>query len=72
MLAGIVIAFMFGPPCESWCAARACEGDPKPLRDRLHLWGLNNLNPSEWNQVILANKLMQTRFGDDIDGHAQL
>ena len=64
-LDGFVVAFLAGPPCETWSKARG-KGIPldqrrKPLRilrTAEHLWGLPSLALKELAQVLIGNQLL--------------
>eukprot|EP00435_Cladocopium_sp_Y103_P026265 s2233_g6.t1 len=58
-----VVAFLGGPPCESWSKARAVQvaderRGPRIVRDADHLWGLLSLRIKELLQIILGNDLL--------------
>ena len=60
--AGYIVAFLAGPPCETWSRARFRElTDPRPfhapriLRAAEHLWGLPSLALREIEQVLTGN-----------------
>ena len=61
---GWTIAFLAGPPCETWSKARAvhaAESDstqPRVLRDALDLWGFPQLRLRELDQVCVGNLLL--------------
>eukprot|EP00959_Pyramimonas_sp_CCMP1952_P122479 2560648-Pyramimonas_sp.AAC.1 len=62
---GQALGAVGGPPCETWSKGRANpppNGGLKPriLRSREFLWGLVARSPSEWKQVMLGNRLLQT------------
>ena len=62
-----VIAFLGGPPCESWSYARGrCldEADqrqghgPRIIRDATQLWGFSSVSLKELRQLITGNSLL--------------
>ena len=57
--AGLLHAFIAGPPCESWSVARESQDDgPRPLRDSTQLSGKEALTNRELKQVIIGNALL--------------
>ena len=64
-LDGFVVAFMAGPPCETWSKARGQAIKampnrrlPRILRTADHLWGLPSLVLKELDQVLTGNQLL--------------
>eukprot|EP00435_Cladocopium_sp_Y103_P006178 s5056_g2.t1 len=67
-----VAAFLAGPPCETWSAARenpleAGETDasargPRVLRDHDFLWGFESLALRELAQILVGNELLLFAF----------
>ena len=61
---GWVGGVLFGPPCETWSQARfhqlkgTTKRGPRPLRDLLHLWGLDSLSLREAAHVDVGNELL--------------
>ena len=61
---GWTIAFLAGPPCETWSKARAVQTDhghraqPRVLRDAQELWGFPHLRLRELDQVCIGNLLL--------------
>jgi len=64
---GQVLAFLLGPPCETWSSARfeiQYDEDgtplpgPRPLRGDQDCWGLLNLSFKELQQVAIGNELL--------------
>eukprot|EP00438_Fugacium_kawagutii_P003949 Skav236707 [mRNA] locus=scaffold738:268514:269587:+ [translate_table: standard] len=64
---GMLIALVCGPPCESWSAAHALQllneqgqpiRGPRPLRDRVHLWGLAHRSLRELHQIHIGTVLL--------------
>ena len=64
-LDGFVVAFLAGPPCETWSKARG-QGStmdqnrklPRILRTAEYLWGLPSLALKELAQVMTGNQLL--------------
>ena len=60
--AGYIVAFLAGPPCETWSKARGREiasgRGPRVVRDASSLWGLPSLALKEVVQVITGNELL--------------
>eukprot|EP00435_Cladocopium_sp_Y103_P006413 s3376_g2.t1 len=68
-----VAAFLAGPPCETWSAARehSVEADektgghargPRVLRDQDYLWGFESLSLRELAQILVGNELLLFAF----------
>ena len=64
-LDGFVVAFLAGPPCETWSKARGqgisldkSKKLPRILRNADHLWGLPSLALKELVQVLTGNQLL--------------
>ena len=64
-LDGFVVAFLAGPPCETWSKARGqgialdkSRRLPRILRSAEHLWGLPSLALKEMAQVLTGNQLL--------------
>jgi hypothetical protein len=61
---GWTIAFLAGPPCETWSKARAVQTatskgtQPRILRDLGDLWGFPQLRLRELDQVCIGNLLL--------------
>ena len=64
---GWVVAFLAGPPCETWSRARFQALDPesnfdkkgpRPLRSAKELWGLPSLQLREMTQILFGNTLL--------------
>jgi hypothetical protein len=61
---GWTIAFLAGPPCETWSKARAVQTDntkrsqPRVLRNISDLWGFPQLRLRELDQVCIGNLLL--------------
>ena len=61
---GWTIAFLAGPPCETWSKARAVQTgsggnkQPRILRDAGELWGFPQLRIRELDQVCVGNLLL--------------
>ena len=61
---GWTIAFLAGPPCETWSKARAVQTgttrgpQPRVLRDAHELWGFPQLRLRELDQVCIGNLLL--------------
>ena len=58
-----VVAFVAGPPCETWTAAREHQLDngrcgPRPVRSADELWGLLSMQLRELCQVCIGNELL--------------
>ena len=57
-----VVAFVAGPPCETWTAAREHQLEegrgPRPVRSAEELWGLYSLRIRELCQVCIGNELL--------------
>lgn len=58
-----VVAFIAGPPCETWTAAREnqLEDDkqgPRPVRSADELWGFLSMRLRELQQVCVGNELL--------------
>ena len=63
-----VLAFIAGPPCETWSRARGVQAEPQAdddeghmprvLRDEAELWGFSCLAIREAYQVIMGNCLL--------------
>ena len=58
-----VVAFVAGPPCETWTAARENQLDtekrgPRPVRDASALWGFDCMQLRELCQVCIGNELL--------------
>eukprot|EP00438_Fugacium_kawagutii_P029548 Skav203394 [mRNA] locus=scaffold3093:64961:81312:- [translate_table: standard] len=65
--AGAIVSMLCGPPCESWSAARAlqlyaedgtAQRGPRPLRDRLHPWGVRDRSLRELSQLHIGSVLL--------------
>ena len=56
---GFIDIWLGGPPCSTVSAARflALPGGPRPVRSRLHFWGLRDLSCYEAARVAVANQL---------------
>ena len=63
-----VVAYLAGPPCETWSRARevASSADdrraPRVVRDISHIWGLPALSVREVRQVLTGNELLLFSF----------
>eukprot|EP00435_Cladocopium_sp_Y103_P017883 s2571_g4.t1 len=68
-----VAAFLAGPPCETWSAAREhslepADGSdeaprgPRVLRDQDFLWGFESLSLRELAQILVGNELLLFAF----------
>eukprot|EP00435_Cladocopium_sp_Y103_P066970 s917_g29.t1 len=61
---GWIIAFLAGPPCETWSRARSVAIDdaparaPRPVRSAEELWGLAHLRLRELDQIDIGNLLL--------------
>jgi hypothetical protein len=61
---GWILAFLAGPPCETWSRARAvkCHADdrsgPRVIRTADDLWGLAHLRLRELDQIGVGNLLL--------------
>ena len=65
---GFILAFLGGPPCETWSRARnkalktrhgeRKQRGPRPLREVGYLWGLDCLGLRETMQLIFGNGLL--------------
>ena len=58
-----VVAFVAGPPCETWTAAREHQLDngnqgPRPVRSADELWGFFSMQLRELCQVCVGNELL--------------
>ena len=58
-----VVAYLAGPPCETWSKAREVAQEtgrhgPRVVRTRTALWGLGTLSVKEIKQVYIGNALM--------------
>ena len=59
-----VVAFLGGPPCETWSRARehdladSCNRCPRVVRTAAQPWGLDSLSLREIRQVLVGNQLM--------------
>jgi len=59
-----VVAYLAGPPCETWSQAREVQLEhadrrgPRVVRTLAELWGLGSLSVKELRQVIVGNELM--------------
>ena len=64
-IAGRVVMFLGGLPCETWSVARWNGGSrvtgsgPRAVRSSSHLWGLHDLDAGERQQVALGNAPMR-------------
>eukprot|EP00438_Fugacium_kawagutii_P014861 Skav220137 [mRNA] locus=scaffold1320:42612:47876:- [translate_table: standard] len=62
--AGFVVAFLAGPPCESWSKARFNQDIgqnrrlPRPIRAIQTLWGKQSVSLREQSQLTLGNTLL--------------
>ena len=60
-----IVAFLGGPPCETWSRAREHQlhakgrSGPRVMRTSTQPWGLDSLALKEIRQVLLGNQLMQ-------------
>ena len=60
-----IIAFLGGPPCETWSRAREHQlqgvgrDGPRVVRTSAQPWGLDSLTLKEIRQVLVGNQLMQ-------------
>ena len=59
---GQIVGAGGGPPCETFSAARHQGNGPKPLRSSEFPWGMPNLRPCEWKQVMVGTRLLQFIF----------
>lgn len=60
---GQVLAYLAGPPCETWSAARHQQlGDvrraPRPIRSATELWGFTSVSLREARQLETGNALL--------------
>ena len=61
---GWILAFLAGPPCETWSRARAVQCDhadrqgPRVIRTAEDLWGLAHLRIRELEQIDVGNLLL--------------
>ena len=61
---GWILAFLAGPPCETWSRARAVQCDqadrqgPRVIRTAEDLWGLAHLRIRELEQIDIGNLLL--------------
>lgn len=58
-----VVAFIAGPPCETWTAAHEHQLDddkqgPRPVRSAEELWGFLSMQLRELQQVCVGNELL--------------
>ncbi len=62
-----MVAFLAGPPCETWSRARFQALDPesnfgkkgpRPLRSATELWGLPSLQLRQLMQILFGNTLL--------------
>ena len=59
-----VIAFVGGPPCETWSRVRSVSDGttsstgPRVLRDGDFLWGYESVGPKEIQQLLVGNTLL--------------
>ena len=65
--AGLVLAFLLGPPCETWSSARFetqfdADGHPlrgpRPLHGDLECWGLSGCSSRKLSQLSVGNTLL--------------
>ena len=68
-----VLAFLGGPPCESWSRARAVGHEaighfkPRVLRDMEFLWGFESVSVRELTQLLIGNCLLGFSFAAMIE-----
>ena len=68
-----VLAFLGGPPCESWSRARAVGHEaighfkPRVLRDMEFLWGFESVSVRELTQLLIGNCLLGLSFAAMIE-----